>query len=178
LGAIDLLRGLPGEVQFDMWGPIEDVNYWQRCRRELERLPDNVLATYCGAVEPTAVRSTLAAYDALLFPTLGENFGHVIVEAFTAACPVVTSDRTPWRNLQAQKAGWDLPLEDPAAFQAVLADLLRMNEAAHCRMRDGARRLGSEVTEGPGPVDASRALFQTAARRWAASSPGPDRKVA
>jgi glycosyltransferase involved in cell wall biosynthesis len=178
LGAIDLLHGLPGKVQFDIWGPIEDVNYWQRCQRQLAQLPANVLATYCGAVEHTAVRSTLAAYDALLFPTLGENFGHVIVEAFTAGCPVVISDRTPWRNLVAKEAGWDLPLEAPAAFQAALVDLHRMNETAHCRMRDGARRLGRQATEGPGPVDASRALFQTAARRWAASSPGTDRKVA
>jgi glycosyltransferase involved in cell wall biosynthesis len=178
LGAIDLLHGLPGEVQFDIWGPVEDVNYWQRCRSELGQLPANIRATYCGALEPTAVRSTLAAYDALLFPTLGENFGHVIVEAFTAGCPVVISDRTPWRNLEAKEAGWDQPLEAPAAFQAALVDLLRMNEAAHCRMRDGARRLGRQVTEGPGPIDASRALFQTAARRWAPSSPGADRKVA
>jgi hypothetical protein len=44
----------------------------------------------------------LAEYDLFLFPTLGENYGHVISEALASGCPVVISDQTPWRNLEAE----------------------------------------------------------------------------
>ena len=39
-------------------------------------------------------------YDAFLFPTLSENYGHVIVEAITSGCFVILSkDTTPWNDL-------------------------------------------------------------------------------
>jgi glycosyltransferase involved in cell wall biosynthesis len=56
----------------------------------------------------------------LFLPSLGENFGHVIVEALSAGCPILISDRTPWRGLAERGVGWDLPLEDPAGFRGVI----------------------------------------------------------
>lgn len=32
----------------------------------------------------------------MLFPTEGENFGHVTAEALSVGCPVVCADTTPW----------------------------------------------------------------------------------
>jgi glycosyltransferase involved in cell wall biosynthesis len=36
-------------------------------------------------------------YDLFVFPTRGENFGHVIIESLSVGTPVLLSDRTPWR---------------------------------------------------------------------------------
>ncbi len=165
LGALELLHGLPGEVNFDIWGPIEDAAYWQRCCGKIASLPANVSVAHRGVVEHAAVRSTLASYDALLCSTHGENYGHVIVEAFTAGCPVVISDRTPWRNLQSQQAGWDLPLERPNDFRSALTELAALDEAGHRRLREGAWELGRRITEDAGITEASRTMFYAAARK-------------
>ena len=52
--------------------------------------------SYRGELAPEAVRSTFARYDMFVFPTQGENFGHVIAESLSASCPVICSDETPW----------------------------------------------------------------------------------
>ena len=36
--------------------------------------------------------------DLFVFPTLGENFGHVIFESLEASTPVLVSDQTPWKS--------------------------------------------------------------------------------
>jgi glycosyltransferase involved in cell wall biosynthesis len=51
---------------------------------------------YRGPIAPDEVSNTFARYDLFVFPTQGENFGHVIFEALRAGTPVLLSDRTPW----------------------------------------------------------------------------------
>ena len=162
LGALEILTTVPGRVRLDVWGPLEDPAYWHRCRRAIEQLPANVAVCHRGALPPDDVQPTLAQYDALLFPTHGENYGHVIVEALAAACPVVISDATPWRDLQRQSVGWDLPLADLAGFRRALASLADMDEAAHSQLRRRAARFAQEATQNPADVDASRSLFTAA----------------
>ncbi len=163
LGAIELLQEAPGDVCFDIWGPIEDAVYWQRCCRQIGQLKANVTVIYRGAVAPEKVLPTLAQYDAMLFPTLGENFGHAIVESFSAGCPAIISDRTPWRQLAARGAGWDLPIDEPEAFRSALATLADMDDAAHRALRSRTARFGWEVTHNRDGVDASRKMFRRAA---------------
>ena len=50
-------------------------------------------------------------YHCLFLPSTGENYGHAIVEAFSAGLPVIISTLTPWKNLESQKVGWDIPLD-------------------------------------------------------------------
>ena len=61
-----------------------------------------------------------ATHDLLILPTQGENHGYVIQEALLSGCPVLISDRTPWRGLAALGVGADLPLEQPERFVAWL----------------------------------------------------------
>ncbi|MCU1306371.1 MAG: group 1 glycosyl transferase, partial [Acidobacteriaceae bacterium] len=44
-----------------------------------------------------------------------------------AGCPVLISDRTPWRNLEECGVGADLPLEAPEEFQRVLEAFVEMD---------------------------------------------------
>jgi glycosyltransferase involved in cell wall biosynthesis len=55
--------------------------------------------TFRGPLRPGVVRTTVGAYDALVLPTRGENFGHVIAEALSTSCPVLTTDATPWTEV-------------------------------------------------------------------------------
>src|SRR5205807_5753274 len=86
-------------VEFDIYGPLEDVAYWSRCQSSLREIPPWVQIRYRGELAPSEVCRTFAGYDAFVFPTLGENFGHVIAESLSASCPVICSDRTPWTSV-------------------------------------------------------------------------------
>lgn len=45
-------------------------------------------------------------YDLLVLPTISENFGLVILESLSRGLPVLTTNETPWENIQTNNAGW------------------------------------------------------------------------
>ena len=49
---------------------------------------------------------TFNKYDFLILPTANENFGIVILEALSRGLPVLTTNETPWSNIQEKNAGW------------------------------------------------------------------------
>jgi glycosyltransferase involved in cell wall biosynthesis len=83
-------------ISLSIYGPIEDHEYWNECARRIQRLPSNVTAEHLGSLKPEQVTDTFACHDLFAFPTLGENFGHVIFESLRAGTPVLISDQTPW----------------------------------------------------------------------------------
>lgn len=160
--ALRLLRNLSGQVLLDIYGPLEDMAYWNRCQQIIRDLPPNIRVSYQGEVDPSNVSGTLDAYHALLFPTRGENFGHVILEALSVGCPVVISDQTPWRKLAAQKAGWDLPLADKIVFVEVLQNLVNMDHEEWMQWVHGARKVAESFVNNPAIIEANRRLFYEA----------------
>ncbi|ROO60761.1 glycosyltransferase involved in cell wall biosynthesis [Micromonospora sp. Llam0] len=107
-------------VDFDIFGPDEDEPYWARCGQLIATMPGHVRVRYHGELPADEVLSTFARYDAFLFPTLGENFGHVILESLAAGCPVVCSDRTPFSELISSAGGAVVrPMTVPALAEVV-----------------------------------------------------------
>jgi glycosyltransferase involved in cell wall biosynthesis len=90
------LQELSASIQFDIYGPKEDAAYWKSCEELIRRLPQRIAIKNCGTLSPDSVVETFNRYDAFVFPTLGENYGHVIAESLSASCPVICSDTTPW----------------------------------------------------------------------------------
>ncbi|HET8772652.1 MAG TPA: glycosyltransferase family 4 protein [Thermoanaerobaculia bacterium] len=164
LFALELLRGIPAPVTLDIYGPVE-AGHWAECEAVIATLPANVRATSHGPVSYADLGPLLAQYDLFLFPTLGENFGHTIVEALAAGCPVLVSDQTPWRELQAAGVGWDLPLDGPDAFRRAIGEIIAMPEAAHAEMRRKAREFALRVSDPRPAIEENRALFQHALQR-------------
>jgi glycosyltransferase involved in cell wall biosynthesis len=157
--ALQLLAKLSGDVQFDIYGPAEDPDYWAECQEIIRTLPSNVKVVYHGPVPAEDVPGIFAGAHLFLFPTRGENFGHVIVESLRSGCPVLISDRTPWRELTACHAGWDMPLDRPERFEAALARLVAMDENEFARWSEGARALATTFINDPAHIDANRRLF-------------------
>lgn len=114
--AIEVLKNVKCDVIFDIYGNIEDEEFFAECRKMLDKLPDNVKWEYKGFVDSEEVPALMAEYDAFLFPTRGENYGHVIAEALAAGCIPVISDQTPWVSLEENNCGYVLSLSDQAAF--------------------------------------------------------------
>lgn len=136
--AITLLGQLEGDVALDIYGIRETTAYWQECEQAIAALPANVHVTYQGVAPHSELPSILGRYHFFLFPTRGENFGHVIFEALAAGCPVLISDQTPWDGLEEKGAGWDIPLDDAPRWRAALQGCLSMDAKAHRQMRAAA----------------------------------------
>lgn len=166
-GALQILHDVRGNVELDIYGPIEDEPYWRTCRERIDSLPANVRATYRGAVAAADVPAVLAAHDLFFLPTFGENYGHVIREALAAATPVLISDQTPWRNLAGSRIGWDLPLDRPEAFRAVLEQCIAMDAQTLAGWSERAAAYAWEHATDDSAVEASRRLFTAAAGRGA-----------
>lgn len=96
--ALEILQQIKeGNVIFDIYAPMEDKSYWNECCSVIEKMPNNVKVKYCGEVEHSQVPHIFEQYHAFFFPTLGENYGHVIVEAMMNNCLCILSKgTTPW----------------------------------------------------------------------------------
>jgi glycosyltransferase involved in cell wall biosynthesis len=103
--AIEILHGVSEPVILDVYGPLEDEKYWAKCEEMAAGLPPHVKVRYCGLLEPEDVAGVFRQAHAFLFPTRGENFGHVIAESLAVGCPVICGEDTIWGELLERGAG-------------------------------------------------------------------------
>lgn len=122
LHVLKILKDIQISIELAVYGPIEDHKYWEKCQKLIDLMPSNIKVKYFGPVNSSDVVKTIASYDLFILPTLGENYGHVIVEAWAAGVPVLISDQTPWRNLKKKNVGWDIPNTSPDLFKEALIE--------------------------------------------------------
>lgn len=159
LGALEILAGVTGRIDFHIYGPKEEAGYWERCRRLIGRLPVNIRVHDHGPIPHHEVVPALESHDVFFLPTFGENFGHVFLEALLAGCPLLISDRTPWRQMDAIGAGWDFPLERVDLFQRTFETLVQMGPAEFARMSARARDYGWTRATDRSVLEDNRQLF-------------------
>lgn len=133
-----------GQIDFDIYGTLQHKDYWSKCEELMKSLPDNVLARYCGPVRPEDVVRTFSKYDVFLFPTKGENYGHVIYEAAAAGCVPIISDQTPWTGLERIGAGGVYPLDDIDDFRREIQRIIRLDGDAFKACRNNALEFAKE----------------------------------
>lgn len=126
-------------IQVDIYGSDEDRRYALGCRRVASRLPEHVKVNFLGPLPPSAVRATLAAYDLLLMPTEGENFGHVIAEALSVSCPVMCTPDTPWTNLLQNGGGSIVPANRSEEWRVAIDKFGSLESHQKHEARLGAR---------------------------------------
>ena len=163
--ALVAVRSLRGNILFTVCGPREDEACWEQCRRLADGMPSNITVDFAGAVPHELVRQMLLRHDVFLLPTLGENFGHGIAEALQAGCPLVISDRTPWRHLDELGVGWDLTLGDLAAFTRVLQHCADMAPDEFDHFRKRASAYGLAVGSDPGILNQNRQMLNAALKK-------------
>jgi glycosyltransferase involved in cell wall biosynthesis len=157
-----MLEGVSGDVALDIYGPAEDTDYWEECEGLIAALGANIRVRYLGKIEHERVGQIFAEHDLFLFPTLGENYGHVIWESLVSGCPVLISDQTPWRGLEKEGVGWDIPLGDTARFRLVLQQCVDGDDEWHTALSTTAVKYANKVSSAPAIIDANRRLFQRA----------------
>lgn len=127
LFAIKVLNYCKSNIVFDIFGPIYNTGYWSKCQIAIKQLPKNIVVNYKGALNHDEIDVTLQNYHTLFLPSTGENFGHIIIEAMQNSCIPIISDKTPWRNLEKQKIGFDLSLEKKELFAEKIDFLAKMS---------------------------------------------------
>jgi len=150
---------LRGRVNLDIWGPIDDAEYWRQCQAAMASLPGNVAAKYCGEANPEFVPRVFADADVFALPTLGENYGHVIHEALSSGCPVVISDKTPWRNLAAAGVGFDVALVNSDSFVQSLQAFVDMEAAEYEQYAARCRAYAIRSSADDADIAAYRQMF-------------------
>ncbi|MDD5135443.1 MAG: glycosyltransferase family 4 protein [Phycisphaerae bacterium] len=157
--ALKILARVKSKVVFDIYGPTENEAYWKECRSLISQMPSNVEVNYCGVMDPVQVLDTMSRYDLLFFPSRGENYGHVIAEALSAGTPVLTSDKTPWRNLEQDHLGWDIALGNADSFTMIIEKLAAMGSDERSKMKSAMRSKVLERLLNPADLEANRGLF-------------------
>lgn len=122
------LKHIETRLSLDIIGPLEDEAYWEQCKTLIQSFEDRHKVSYLGELPYSEIKKVLTSYHLYILPTKGENYGHSIFEALQAGLPVLISDRTPWRYLSSQKAGWDLPLENPTAYTEAIKNMIAFDQ--------------------------------------------------
>lgn len=157
--AIESLKDLDGNVGFNIYGPLEDKEYWTECEQVINSLPQNIDVRYRGLLDHAEIMGVFKEHHVFLFPTLGENFGHVISEALIGGCPVILSDQTPWRGLEELGVGWDIALSDEDKFRKVLKHCLDLSKEEYKSLSMNAFEYGKKHSNRQDDIRKTYELF-------------------
>lgn len=144
--AIEILQETKQNIEFTIYGPAHTEEYWEECKQELGKLPSNVKWKWKGNLDSENVVETLKLYHVFLFPTLGENFGHVIQEALSAGCPCIISDQTPWQDFESQGVGYVFPLDNKRTFVNAVERYAVMRQEEFQSVSEKAHQYAIEVS--------------------------------
>ena len=96
------------EIEYLIAGPIEEFNE----KRNIEQFnSERFKCTFLGVKDRDQLSALYQNAQALLVPSLTENFGLVVAEALGHGLPVIASTSTPWGSYPSCPALQCLPLE-------------------------------------------------------------------
>ncbi len=159
LKMIDALQNVTRPMHLDIYGPIYDAAYWEKCQNSIKLLPNHVTVEYKGVLPSEAVPEVLRLYDFFILLSEGENFGHAILEALTAGCPVIISDKTPWKHLEKDQIGWDINIENSNEIVKVIETSCQMSAEDYKEWSNNAVEFSREFFENPELLQLNLELF-------------------
>lgn len=157
--ALQALSKCKSRIRFNIYGTIEEEEYWAECRQIIDQLPAHIEVAFHGALRPDQVGESLRQNSLFLFPTRGENYGHVIAEALAAGLPLLLSDQTPWNDIEEKGAGWIRPLTSPSAFAEVIDSFMELDREARRTLADSVNEYARKSLQKPADVEDNRKLF-------------------
>jgi glycosyltransferase involved in cell wall biosynthesis len=120
-----------------------DENYIQKLIKSAEDIK-NVI--FVGAKYGEDKWNFLRSADVMVLPTHSENFGIVIAEALAAGVPVITTQGTPWEDLETNHCGWwiNLSIEN---LQKTMEKVIGTSSNTLEKMGNQGRKLVAEKYE-------------------------------
>lgn len=156
---LETIGTVKGAIQLSIIGMKESESYWQQCEQLIAGFPASVQVQFLGEQPHEVILQQLQRHHIFALPTQGENFGHAIFESLSTGRPVLISDQTPWRNLLAHQAGWDIALQEPASFSAALQTAVDWDQETFDRFAQGALQVASGFLTGSNDIKNYHLLF-------------------
>jgi len=159
LKMLDGLHDVKKPLELDLYGPIYDTSYWKKCMDAISNLPKHINVAYKGVLNSEDVPLTLSKYDYFVLLSEGENFGHAILEALSVGLPVMISNRTPWKNLEAKCIGWDINTSHKTEVVATYTKAINSSDAQYIKWSQAAYNFAKTFIENPELIEQNKTLF-------------------
>jgi len=156
---LEALRLVKGRVQLDLYGAMENKEYWQKCEKIIASLPKEIEVTYRGEVVNREIQLLMKNYHFLAMPTLGENFGHAIFEGLQAGKPLLITNTTPWQSLESKEIGWEVPLDMPEKYAHNIQKAIEMDGEVYEKWSQNAWRFADNFVQNPELIEDYLRLF-------------------
>lgn len=147
LYALEIIKQLNIPLIYDIYGPIYNLDYWQKCKAVINHLNDNIVVNYMGEINPNEIPDKLNKYHVFFLPTTGENYGHAIVESMFYGCIPVISNKTPWNNLEDQKIGFDIDLSNKNVFIDILEKIYEFDQDEFNQWSENAHKFALKLSD-------------------------------
>jgi len=112
-------------------GP-DKYGYRQILEKKIKSLSIKSVA-FLGEVHGAKKWELYRQADLFILPSHSENFGIVIGEALAAGTPVITTQATPWQDLETYNCGWWIA-DNKLALREVLLEATQMSDLTRCEM--------------------------------------------
>ena len=156
---LEALENITEHMVLDIYGPIHDIKYWKLCKKVIEKLPKHICVTYKGPIQGSHVPYLLNNYDFFVLLSEGENFGHAIIEALSAGCPVLISKNTPWKDLKRKQIGWDIKTSEKEIITRAFENCMVMSENNYKQWSLKAREYADSVMTNSHIISQSKSLL-------------------
>lgn len=141
------LEKCTGEIQYDIYGPVKDEDYWDECKLQIKKLPRNISVFLHKEIEPQKVKDVLSEANVFILPSKSENFGHAIYEALSAGRPVMVSNNTPWNGLREMQAGINVSIENAIGLTEAIEFFTAMDNGELIHWHDGASAYAEKAVD-------------------------------
>jgi glycosyltransferase involved in cell wall biosynthesis len=144
---LQALQEVKGQIVLNIIATKEDEAYLDRCQKLSKELDRHIQVNWLLDLPHHHVKAQLQSAHFFVLLSEVESFGHAIFEALAVGCPVLISDRTPWKNLQEKKAGWDLLISDVQSIKTTIQQLVDMSNLEWQSYRNGASQLAESYVK-------------------------------
>lgn len=125
---------------YEVWIAGEgEQSYIEELKRLAGRLGIERQVCFLGGVYGDRKWQMLCEADLFVLPTHSENFGIVVAEALACGTPVITTQGTPWQELESWHCGWWAKVGTTPTTQALAAFLQKSDSELETMGRNGRR---------------------------------------
>jgi glycosyltransferase involved in cell wall biosynthesis len=157
---LKVLSKVEDNASLTVYGNFENNDYYNKCLALKNQMPKNIIVNFKKGVKNKLITKTLSKYDLFVFPTKGENFGHVILESLASAVPVLTSNRVFWSQ---DKYGglMRLPL-NKAIWRSKILEWTKLNQKTLTYKKIAALKYANNYFKNKIPLQHNNILFKSA----------------
>ena len=154
----NLSKNINGKIELNIFGFIEEEEYWEECKKEIISLPSFIKIRYRGIIQKIDKTEIFENHHFLILMSKSENFGHVIYESLSYGRPVIISDNTPWSGIDKKHCGYVVNLNNNN-LNNIIETALSINQEEYLVMCDNALQFSKNFFLKQNYIDNFRRLY-------------------